>query len=379
MKILFIHPEGNLNYNTSLSGILDLLEDSGHEVTYVAPRRPAISQERKPGTVKILLLDNRATEGPLCLPELSITDDAEVFSPWSGFDLVMGVDMGAIEASRIGRHFRIPHALISYEIFFAAETSANHNDLIVEACQGMAFAVCQDEVRLRNLSLEYGIAPAKIVLIPVAGRGFRAASQKSRLFHQMFGLAPQTQVVLQMGSFADWTRAPYLLESTHHWDENWVLVIHERYGTNARNLDMIRKLGHSERVKLSRESFDNPDAMAAFIQSAALGIAMYHPTYEHKWVGRNIADIGLSSGKISTYLQHGVPVATHELGEISDLMRAYGAGQIFSLDEPFVPRTPLATSEDACRRLFENHLDLDRFGPRLLEAVRTAGAGAIGY
>jgi hypothetical protein len=109
--------------------------------------------------------------------------------------------------------------------------------------------------------------------------------------------------------------------------------------------------------------------MDTFVQSADLGVALYCPTYENEWLGRNLAHIGLSSGKIASYLQNGVPVATHELGEISDWIRFYGAGQVFSLDAPFVPAVRSGGNE-ACRALFERHLDLNRFGPALPEALQ---------
>jgi hypothetical protein len=109
--------------------------------------------------------------------------------------------------------------------------------------------------------------------------------------------------------------------------------------------------------------------MSEFIQSADLGFALYQPTYKTIWEGRNIKHIGLSSGKIATYLQHGVPVATNELGEISNLIRKFGAGQVFSLNKLFIPENPSAESIVACKALFEKHLDLNRFGNSFIEAV----------
>ena len=39
---------------------------------------------------------------------------------------------------------------------------------------------------------------------------------------------------------------------------------------------------------------------------------------------RNIANIGMSSGKIATYMQYGLPVLINELGEISSHVREQG-------------------------------------------------------
>ena len=45
MNILLVHPEGNLNYNANLLGLVEILGEAGHRVTYVAPRRPKINQQ----------------------------------------------------------------------------------------------------------------------------------------------------------------------------------------------------------------------------------------------------------------------------------------------------------------------------------------------
>ncbi|HEX7705703.1 MAG TPA: hypothetical protein VF701_04505, partial [Thermoanaerobaculia bacterium] len=135
----------------------------------------------------------------------------------------------------------------------------------------------------------------------------------------------------------------------------------------------VRRLAHPERIRISPSGINDPAALSEFVASADLGIAMYRPTYENEWVGRNIEHIGLASGKIASYLQHGVPVAANELGEITDWIHYYGAGTIFALDRPFVPHPPAPAAADACRKLFERHLDLDRFGPRFVEAVERAG------
>jgi O-antigen biosynthesis protein len=373
MNILIVHPEGNINYNTNLFGLVELLGDAGHSVTYVAPRRANLDQESRIATVNIKLREDCKVHGPVLFPGVEEIDDPATrrdFETWRGFDLVLGVDRGIIEAAQLARHYGISHALISYEIFFQAETSPAFVAPTTEACRDLSFATCQDSLRSRKLSLECGIAPDKIVHMPVAGRRFRSSDSKPRLLHEQFNLQPGTKTVLHMGSFADWTRAPYLLKSTHSWPEDWVLVIHERYG--AANSEIIRDLGHPDRIRVSHATFANPDEMSNFVQSADLGVALYHPTYEHKWVGANLEHMGLSSGKISTYLQHGVPVAIHELGEISDWVRFYNAGQVFALDQPFVPESPDAFSLEGCRQLFEKHLDLDRFAETLLKAVSSS-------
>jgi hypothetical protein len=287
---------------------------------------------------------------------------------WEGHDLVLAIDRGVIEGDWIARQLSVPKALLSYEIFFREETPSDHKLEEIIACRDLSFVVCQDSLRARKLCLANDIPADKVLLMPVAGRRFREPpAVKPRLLHQMFQLPERTKIALYMGSFADWTGASFLLNSTRSWPDDWVLVLHERFGRPVR--DLVEKDANPEKVRISETLFAKPDHMTAFIQSADLGLALYWPTFETEWVGQNIQHIGLSSGKISQFLQSGVPVATHELGEISDLIHFYKAGQVFSLDQPFVPELPVDATPGACRKLFEGHLDLDRFAPALLDTL----------
>jgi hypothetical protein len=368
VNILLVHPEGNLNYNANLLGLIDVLGEGGHRVTYVAPRRPAINQHAEASWLKLALLDRHQVRGRLLFPGAERAEEIDA-SPWTGHDLVLAVDRGIIDGSWLGRRLGIPHALLSYEIFFPEETPAGQKAEEVEACRDLSFAICQDPLRSRKLCLANCIPPERIVQVPVAGRGFRTTVPKPRLLHQEFGLAEGMKIALYAGSLADWTGAAFLLESTRSWPEHWVLIIHERTGPTPQAAALIQSHGDSRRIRTTGSGFDHPAQMTEFIQSADLGVALYRPTFADQWVGSNIRDIGLASGKISGYLQHGIPVATHEIGELSDWIRFYGAGQVFSLDRPFIPEEPAAGSLQACRALFERHLDLDRFAPSLLRAV----------
>lgn len=372
MKILVVHPEGNLNYNSNLKGLLELLAEAGHRITYVAPRRAAINQQSDFAAVDMVLMDRRQVRGQFLFPVVQATAESVAvtdFEPWAGHDLVIGIDRGIVEAAWVARHYGIPHGLLSYEIFFRGEVPAELKAQEIDSCKDVSFAVCQDSLRSRKLCLENGIAPDRIVQVPVAARAFRGNVHKHRHLHDLFQLPQETKVALCMGSLADWTGAPFLLDSARDWPDDWVLVIHERYGPSNATRELIDSQQCAGRVRLSQERFPDAAQMATFIRSADIGVALYRPTYKNEWLGENLNHIGMSSGKISAYLQHGVPVATHDLGEISDWIRFYGAGQVFSLDRPFIPETPSADSVELCRKLFERHLDLDRYGAALVETV----------
>jgi len=371
VNILLVHPEGNANYNANLLGLIELLGEAGHRVTYAAPRMRALNQDFTQPFISAVLVKRAPIDGRFIFApagSFRLLGAGRDLHAWRGYDLVLGIDRGIIEAARIARHHAIPHALLSYEIFFGDEMPAGFKEPEVEACRDLAFAICQDGVRTAHLCRENAIRADIVVQIPVAGRGFLGDMPKTGVLHASLGLAAHRKVALHMGSFASWTGAPFLLESTRAWPDAWVLVVHERYGATEATRELIRTHADPGRVHLSEARFADARRMSDFIRSADLGVALYRPGYEDGWTGGNIEHIGLSSGKIATYLQHGVPVATHELGEISTLIRRHGAGQVFPLDRPFIPAIP-ASPGKACRELFETHLDLDRFGASFLQAV----------
>ena len=57
MRILLIHPEGGLNYNINLTGLIEILSEAGHQVTYLAPRRSNINQIFNFANVTVILAE----------------------------------------------------------------------------------------------------------------------------------------------------------------------------------------------------------------------------------------------------------------------------------------------------------------------------------
>jgi hypothetical protein len=97
-------------------------------------------------------------------------------------------------------------------------------------------------------------------------------------------------------------------------------------------------------------------------------IALYHPTYENYWTGRIIANIGMSSGKIATYMQHGLPVFINELGEISFHVREKGLGEFCATS------IPGRSMRSRCLAFFAEHLDAKLYLPDLQRALLAAVA-----
>ncbi len=383
---VILHPEGNINNNPGLTGIVELLVRDGWRVDIHSPRDGAISQ-RAPCAGARMVLAEPATASQGCIlshPGGKLTPESRY--RFGAASMIIGVDRGIIEASAIAKALGKPFGLISYEIFFSSEAGADFKAPEIEACRGLSFAIVQDEARARELGRENRIDRERMFLVPVAGCGsFPPPDPRPRLFHEMFGLPADARVALFMGSVAKWSLCDELVESVRNWPANWHLVIHNRYaldhatrGVDSRTRDMLLGMRGENRIHFSSRPFDLPSQMRDFIFSADLGVAFYRPTYNNIWEGKNLLHIGMASGKIASYLQHGVPVAVNRIGEMSDRVADRGIGQVVEDPRAFVPDDAVLAAAPRCIEYFEERLDPTRtLQPWLRRVARFKAAEAI--
>lgn len=376
-RVLLVHAEGNINSNPNLTGIVELLAESGYRVILRLPRLP-IPQFAPSDGVELQFRTRfvgRAVRklaewtGSFRLLRLLFGWTANRFR---GTDLVIGVDTyGGIEASVIAKRIHAPLGFISYEIFFRSEVGDAVKNVEVCALRDLEFAICQDSVRAGCLSSENAIDIGKIHTIPVAGRGSVPGLRTSTL-HDELGIDRSKRVALLSGSIANWGMVDDLLATLPEWPEDWVLVLHDRYnGAIARR----KFIEHGRPLNCFVSSLQVPDIrlLGTLLQSADVGIALYRPTYGDRYTGLNLANIGLSSGKISTYLQNGIPVIVNELGQMSTYVRNCRLGGVVE-SAADIPATlaalgPREDYADRCRSFFESRLDLNLFASRLESVV----------
>ncbi|NDJ10849.1 MAG: hypothetical protein EBY17_06605 [Acidobacteriia bacterium] len=377
-RVLIVHPEGNLNNNPNLTGIVELLVEAGYAVDVKCPRMP-ISQTAPCRDVRMRFemglfsrrrqqLIDRFGFNLLTGVAALLCDPSILFQRYA---LVIGVDRyGLVEASAIGRLLGIPTALISYEIFFADECSPGFKEVERRAARSIRFAVCQDAVRTEFLSRENNIPVENILCVPVAGRTPKAGDRTYRL-HDRLGIDRSKKIALVSGSIEHWSGIGPLASSVGDWPSDWVLVLHDRYA--AASAAEFQKRAGNARVYVS--NWDIPDVrdIGQLLRSADLGIALYTPDFQSRYTGKNLQHIGLASGKISTYLQHGLPVLVNDVGEISDLVRRHNVGYVITNVRDIAPLLHAFSRDEYSRRcveFFSSHLDLNGFAPALLSAVQ---------
>jgi O-antigen biosynthesis protein len=386
-KILVVHPEGNANNNPNLTGIVEILCENGYTVEIVSPRSPVISQKSPCAGAFFRLVDVADSSSALFFPftaPLHLFENPDMLASYlrtafHDVDIVIGVDRGIIDASLIARSLGVPVGLISYEIFSAEELGSDLKAMEIEACRGLSFTVCQDRMRASLLGRENHIPVDDILDIPVSGRGFIRPSQKTFALHDHLHLDRSTKIAAYIGSVNfPWSMIGELLETLPEWPTDWVLLLHHRYGPNQlqalfRQYPFIER---SEKIYISPyQQLDFKD-LPVILRDVDLGIAFYVPMEKDVFAGNNLKCIGMASGKIATYLQHGLPIMVNNLYPWNEMIPSFGIGCVIHTP-PEIPLRLKNLTTDEIRKyrtnipgFFASHLDLNAKIQPLLQRVR---------
>lgn len=356
-RIAIYHPEGNFKNNPNLSAIVKVLLEADYSVDYFSYYSPATSIADLNDNFRIFI----AQRGfPL-----------SVYA--SSYSLVIGIDEGIIDAAACARMTGSPLGFISYEIFFDAELHNTPQKCIkkrmVEACANIEFAYTQDKIRAKSLSEEYGIPARKIYCMPVAGEHI-VPYERSRYLYDLFQIPYEKFILLYMGSISNWAKTAWLIQQADTLPPDWVLVVHGRYGLSD---DTINTFTTGTKVFFSREAMETFLDFKRLVQSATCCIALYEPTYENPYCGRNIAEIGMASGKIATSLQHGVPVVINDIGIVSEIVKSEVCGIVIDVksESPFLNLIDIDLySSDNCHNAFKKYFDFSNHRETFLRIIK---------
>lgn len=369
-KILIIHPEGNSFNNPSVKAIIDMLCDKGVEVTLRYQQGDAPNPKyrsvimhpcsRRWGRIKKLVFDFLCSHWlALMLMRIErklIADD---------YDLIIGIDrQGLIESYYLYKGTGIPYIFWSFEIMFASETSISFKRMEIEASRTARLWYAQDKLRVKMLIDENILKPSNGRQVPVASSGVAEASCVR--VRDLLGIPEEKKVAILIGSLADWTMSHDVISSVPTWPEDWCLIIHERY---AKTEDFFEKLPEqikkirNKKIFVSNHAVDCVDKMGDILNGCTAGIAFYKPINSSPYTGRNLACLGLASGKISTFLRYGLPVITNEIGEYARLIRDGSAGLILDQEKPdlyqLLNEVDYEMMSANAKKLFHTRLDFE--------------------
>lgn len=340
-RFLIIHPEGNGWHNPTLSTFVLLLSNQGAQVDILCRKANGINRKVINGLRWIE--DNSFTwrAKALVINKLSNQTLSKIISKIEKlrlnagqYSFLIGVDrQGLIEASNLSEETGIPYGFISFEIMFESETSKRFKTLEMIACKNLKFWVTQDEVRATCLKVENKLNDDNKILIPIGSPpNSNDKNHKTRL-RDLINIPINKKVAILMGSLSNWTMAPEIINNLRMWPSDWVLLVHHRYGNAERELDKIcqnwREL-HNIKLYTSKHAAEDFSEMDHILDGINCGIALYKSIPGHRYLGKNLENIGMASGKISEYLRHGVPVITNRIGIMADNIENNNLGVVIT-------------------------------------------------
>jgi hypothetical protein len=384
-RVLLIHPEGNSFNNPTLKCVIDLLLDEqvNVDVRYFKTFAPMPIQRgilllpfgRIYRSIKNTIFNNS---------KFSFFAWVSIWLEWlfiyRKYELIIGVDReGLIEAAMLSRISSTPFVLFSFEIMFECETSHAYKTLERSAGKYVKYWFVQDTLRADHLQLENKLDPVKRVLIPLASTG-KGMGSANRLRDRL-GIPSNRYVVLAIGSLTAWSMAREILISVSSWPDDWVLIIHERYGRTAEALALIGvSVADLPKNKLyfSDQASVNVDCMDEIMAGVSVGLAFYSPNSNNPYTGNNLKYLGLASGKISTFLRYGIPVIMNDIGMYSTLAKENKFGVVVESPNCIGAMLPFLVEpamRSAAYEFYKNNLDFLNYKECILAKFNKAASG----
>jgi len=343
-RALIIHTDGNSFNNPTLKCIIDLLLEKGCEIDLRYPESDAPMPCYEgirflPFGVWLRRWKSHVFDRYCSRPLVFLSVLVEKFVYYKKYDLIIGVDrQGLIEASVLNKITKTPYVYISFEIMFEDETSARYKSLEKEASKGVAAWLVQDEERAGQLQRENLLNPSNKILLPLASAGVGVV--KVDRLRDRLGIANTKKVAIAIGSISSWSMTNQILECVADWPEEWVLIVHARYGKTrellAGELAALADL-LDRKIFISNAATEMVDDMGSILAGVSVGLAFYRPEYGKSYygyyIGKNLEHLGLASGKISTYLRYGIPVIINEVGLYAGETRQFRFGCVVERPE----------------------------------------------
>jgi len=335
-RALIYHAEGNPFNNPTMKCLIDLMLERGfsidlHYLQSTAPMPLYKGIKLFPFRGRLQRWKDKLSVRPLGIFPVFFIGLLQKIINYKRYNLIIGVDrQGLIAASELHKITGIPYIFISFEIMFEEETSAEYKLPEREASKEVAAWIVQDDVRAAQLQRENHLDPLNKILLPVASAGV-GIKRESRLRDRL-GIPRSWKVAISMGHLDKCSMISQIINSIADWPDDWALIVHARYGhTSAILAEYLSKNANllNRKIFVSDAATEFVDDMGDILSGVNVGLAFYMPEYEGKYrhfTGNNLKYLGLSSGKISTYLRYDIPVIMNDIGVYAEEARTFKFG-----------------------------------------------------
>ncbi|MEO8665926.1 MAG: hypothetical protein ABI462_10550, partial [Ignavibacteria bacterium] len=278
--------------------------------------------------------------------------------------------MGLVIAGRIRKLINVKIIYASFEIFFEDEFYIQKKKIIktleTKYSRKADLVIIQDKKREQLLRVVNNFSDkVKFLLIPVSPKKIDVSKNEYDIYSYL-NIPNDKMIVVCSGTLQKWSGINEILNLfPDQWDNDFWLVIHSHYILDED--DELKKRINTLIKKNMNISFHNqpfydyPD-YATFLSKCHIGIAAYFPNTIDIFAGKNIQEIGLSSGKFSTYMMLGIPAITTSNSMYKMLNERYDyGGTIDSIDDIPKVMKKIKNSYDkkakGCKEIYDNELD----------------------
>ncbi|MDQ0967610.1 hypothetical protein QFZ20_003013 [Flavobacterium sp. W4I14] len=277
---------------------------------------------------------------------------------------------GLIIAGRIKKLIKTVNIhYFSFEIFFNDEVA--HDSFFKQLkkkeiiySQNVASIVIQDKVRKDFLIEQNKISPSfkNWYYIPVSP--IVQVIPEKKYTREKFGVKDTDIFYVYSGSIANWAGMAELIQAIKNgFPPNVYLLLHNKISFDRSNLlhdELLRLKEINPNLIMHNEVFDEYENYMAFLNMFNYGIVIYKPD-GGVFTGKNIRDIGLSSGKFSCYMAMGLPCLLYQCKTYTQLVNQYNIGRIVTEEQDlsyhFHKNTLAEIPKQNCKKIYDEILD----------------------
>lgn len=283
---------------------------------------------------------------------------------------IIAVDpLGLVLTGRILKFSSFKTHYFSFEIFFKEEIKdKNLLRLKNEECEysrNVDSIVIQDKKRQSMLSGENSISNSfkNWFLIPVSPISNKLTTVK-KYTKEEFGFKASDTVYIHAGSVDTWSGAESIIKAAKSkLPKNTYILVHNRSKfteSNPIHKQLLDLAAQKNQLKLHDDHFNSYEEYCAFLKCFDYGIAIYKPDNE-VYTGKNIREIGLSSGKFSTLMFVGLPTILSNSSIYKELVEKYKIGVIATetqdLEYHIKNKSLINLNSEACKMCYIEVLD----------------------
>ncbi|MCX2492579.1 hypothetical protein OQX63_03790 [Pedobacter sp. PF22-3] len=288
-------------------------------------------------------------------------------------NIIIGVDLiGYLIASRSFKYKPELTHYISFELLFKDEMKNNNKFFKLKILEekflkmGLKSLLIQDAYR-QDLFLKenLGLTIDHTFLLPVAPSPY-----KSALSSTLTKARKEKIKVIYAGSIYAWSGINEIIDVFEKMNNaNFELHIHSRFALNVdhplvEKISALKNKGIQINMSSKELAFTE---LYEFLKNFDIGIATYFPVSDPGiYDGLNMQEIGLSSGKFSTYMMLGLPTIVSPTTSFNNLRKKYSFGEIiYGFDGLENSLIKIADHYEAysndCKKLYNKELNPDLY------------------